>query len=195
MCAQKAHKRKIEMSKFAFPRGLSTFSENFRKNFPEVTDHIFLMKNLMKKSTKKRSMISRFISQSHQFWCDSSESEIFYTYDIDTNVCGTKNLKNKYVHTYDTKSQILVKNFLKLHFFRLWVLYTHTVGQFSKMNSFNTLFWHISISQGNPWRLWSYDNLKICFPYSGTLWKLPLTWIFINQIIGNKVSTPSLVPT
>ena len=62
-------------------------------------------------------MISRFISQFHQFWCDSSESEVFYTSDSDTNACGTKNWKNKYVHTYGTKSQKLVKNWIKIHFF------------------------------------------------------------------------------
>ena len=114
MCTQKAHKRKFEMSKFVSPRGLITFFENFPRGNRAL---IFLVKNLMEKSTKKRPMISRFISQFHQFWCDSSESEVLYTSDSDTNVCGTKNWKNKYVHTYGTKSQKLVKNWLKIHFF------------------------------------------------------------------------------
>ena len=150
MCTQKAHKRKFEMSKFVSPRGLSTFFENFPRGNRAL---IFLVKNLMEKSTKNDQWSHVLYHNFINFDAIRLKAK-YFTHLIVIPMCvEQKNWKNKYVHTYGTKSQKLVKNWLKIHFLRVCLLCAHTVGQFSYIESSNTPLWHISISLGKPWRL------------------------------------------
>ena len=146
MCTQKAHKRKFEMSKFVPPRGLSTFFENFPRGNRAL---IFLVKNLMEKSTKNDQWSHVLYHNFINFDAIRLKAR-YFTHLIVIPMRVEQKIEKISMCTHTAQK---IKNWLKIHFLRVCLLCAHTVGQFSYIESTNTPLWHISISLGKPWWL------------------------------------------
>ena len=150
MCTQKAHKCKIEMSKFVSPRGLSTFFENFRNNFPEVIDHSFLWWKFWWKNPQKNDQWSHVLYHNFINFDAIRLKAKYFRHLIVIPMRVEQKIEKISMCTHTAQK---VKNWLKIHFLRVCLLCAHTVGQLSYIESSNTPLWHISISLGKPWRL------------------------------------------